>query len=89
MGELRPGTQFVAFPSPSAFGVRDVYVGWAWASLRGCRPPVSRFYRRNLVTLVRDSTCAVSIAEVTDLLISIVGFPATQILIRLPGVLML
>jgi hypothetical protein len=66
IGELRPGTQFVAIPSPSALGVRAVYIGWARAHLRYCRPPVWRFYRPNLVVLVRDSTNIMSIVGVSD-----------------------
>jgi hypothetical protein len=66
IGELRPGTQFVAFPSPALFGVRDVYVGWARAHLRRCRAPVWRFYRPNLVILMRNHTGGVLIVGVSD-----------------------
>jgi len=53
-GELRGGTNLVRLPTE--FGnFRDVYVGFARAHLRFClSSQVRRFYRPNLVVLIRD-----------------------------------
>jgi hypothetical protein len=66
IGELRGGTHFVRFPIFDPV-IDCVYVGWARAHLKSCfSRKIERFYRPNLVIIVKERKGLIRIAAVSS-----------------------